>query len=262
MVEKAGSLGYEYIALTDHSRSARVVHGLDLGRLEEKVEELEAVRKKRERRKPQILLGAEVDILSDGKLDYPDEVLSRLEVVIASLHGAFRQSKDRMTGRSLDAIANPYVHVIGHPTTRLIGSREPVEFDFERIVKAAVEAGVALEVNGQPNRLDLTDAMAHAAVEGGALLAIDSDAHSSAQLEQIRYGVFQARRGWVKSDRWSTLGRGRSSTAGCAAARRIARSTSPCCFASPSFGPASGTINATSRRSRCNPPASRITGLS
>jgi DNA polymerase (family X) len=199
MVEKAGSLGYEYIALTDHSRSARVVHGLDLGRLEEKVEELEAVRKKRERRKPQILLGAEVDILSDGKLDYPDEVLSRLEVVVASLHGAFRQSKDRITGRLLDAIANPYVHVIGHPTTRLIGSREPVEFDFERIVGAAVEAGVALEVNGQPNRLDLTDTMAHAAAEAGALFAIDSDAHSSAQLEQIRYGVFQARRGWVEA---------------------------------------------------------------
>ncbi len=199
MVETAAELGYEYIALTDHSRSARIARGLDLDRLEEKIEELEAVRKKRGKRKPRILLGSEVDILPDGKLDYPDEVLARLDVVVASLHAAFRQSPDRMTGRLLDAIANPYVHVIGHPTTRLIGSREPVEFDFDRVVQAAAEAGVALEVNGQPSRLDLNDTLARSAHEAGALLAIDSDAHSAAQLEQIRYGVFQARRGWVEA---------------------------------------------------------------
>jgi DNA polymerase (family 10) len=199
MVETAAELGYEYIALTDHSRSARIARGLDLDRLEEKIEELEAVRKKRGKRKPRILLGSEVDILPDGKLDYPDEVLARLDVVVASLHAAFRQTRDRMTGRLLDAIANPYVNVIGHPTTRLIGSREPVEFDFERVLQAAAEAGVALEVNGQPSRLDLNDTLARSAHEAGALLAIDSDAHSAAQLEQIRYGVFQARRGWVEA---------------------------------------------------------------
>jgi DNA polymerase (family 10) len=199
MVETAAELGYEYIALTDHSPSARIAHGLDPDRLEEKIEEVEAVRKKRGRRKPRILLGSEVDILPDGRLDYPDEILERLDVVVASLHGAFRQSRDRMTGRLLDAIANPYVHVIGHPTTRLIGSREPVEFDFERVVRAATEAGVALEVNGQPSRLDLSDTLARAALEAGALLAIDSDAHSRAQLVQIRYGVFDARRGWVEA---------------------------------------------------------------
>src|SRR5262245_43443304 len=199
MVETAAELGYEYIALTDHSPSARIAHGLDPERLEEKIEEVEAVRKKRGRRKPRILLGSEVDILPDGRLDYPDEILERLDVVVASLHGAFRQSRDRMTGRLLDAIANPYVHVIGHPTTRLIGGREPVEFDFERVVQAATEAGVALEVNGQPSRLDLSDTLARAALEAGALLAIDSDAHSRAQLVQIRYGVFDARRGWVEA---------------------------------------------------------------
>jgi DNA polymerase (family 10) len=144
-------------------------------------------------------MGAEVDILPDGKLDYPDEVLARLDVVVASMHGAFRQSKDRMTGRLLDAIANPYVHIIGHPTTRLLGSREPVEFDFERIVEAAAEAGAALEVNGAPIRLDLNDVMARAASEAGAPLAIDSDAHSAAQLGQTRYGILQARRGWVEA---------------------------------------------------------------
>jgi DNA polymerase (family 10) len=199
MVETAARLGREYIALTDHSQSARIAHGLELDRLERKIEEVEALRKKRGRRKPHVLMGAEVDILADGKLDYPDEVLARLDVVVASLHGSFRQSKERMTGRLLDAIANPYVHIIGHPTTRLIGNREPVDFDFERIVEAAAEAGVALEVNGAPNRLDLDDIMSRAACDAGALLAIDSDAHSTAQLEQTRYGVFQARRGWIEA---------------------------------------------------------------
>jgi DNA polymerase (family 10) len=199
MVETAGRLGREYIALTDHSRSARIAHGLELERLEQKIEEVEALRKKMGSRKPRVLIGAEVDILPDGKLDYPDKILARLDVVVASLHGAFRQSREQMTGRLLDAIANPYVHIIGHPTTRLIGSREGVEFDFERIVEAAAEAGVALEVNGSPNRLDLDDIMSRAAHEAGALLAIDSDAHNTAQLEQTRYGVFQARRGWVEA---------------------------------------------------------------
>jgi DNA polymerase (family 10) len=198
-VETAARLGREYIALTDHSQSARIAHGLGLERLERKIEEVEALRKKRGARKPHVLMGAEVDILADGKLDYPDEVLARLDVVVASLHGSFRQSRERMTGRLLDAIANPYVHIIGHPTTRLIGSREPVDFDFERIVEAAAEAGVALEVNGAPNRLDLDDILSRAACEAGALLAIDSDAHSTAQLEQTRYGVFQARRGWIEA---------------------------------------------------------------
>jgi DNA polymerase (family 10) len=198
MVEAAGKLGLEYIAITDHSPSSRIANGLDIDRLERKIEEVEALRKKRGRRKPRILIGAEVDILSDGRLDYPDEVLARLDVVVVSMHGAFRQSKDRITGRLLDAIANPYAHVIGHPTTRLLGSREPVEFDFERVIEAAVEAGVALEVNGAPGRLDLNDVMARAASEAGALLAIDSDAHSAAQLEQTRYGILQARRAWVE----------------------------------------------------------------
>jgi DNA polymerase (family 10) len=199
MVEAAAELGLEYIAITDHSPSSRIANGLDIDRLERKIEEVEALRKKMGRRKPRILMGAEVDILPDGRLDYPDEVLARLDVVVASMHGAFRQSKDRMTGRLLDAIANPYTSVIGHPTTRLLGSREPVEFDFERIIEAAAEAGVALEVNGSPSRLDLNDVMAQAAYEAGALLAIDSDAHSAAQLEQTRYGVLQARRGWVEA---------------------------------------------------------------
>ena len=199
MVERAAKLGREYIALTDHSQSSRIARGLDLERLELKIEEVEALRKRRGKRKPRVLMGAEVDILADGRLDYPDQILARLDVVVASIHSAFRQSKDRITGRLLDAIANPYVQIIGHPTTRLIGAREPVEFNFRQVVKATVAAGVALEVNGSPNRLDLNDVMTRAAHEAGSLLAIDSDAHSTAQLAQTSFGVSQARRAWVEA---------------------------------------------------------------
>ncbi len=199
MAEQAAELGYDYIALTDHSPSSRIARGLDLDRLEKKIEELEAVRKKMRGRKPRILFGTEVDILASGELDYPDRILSRFDVVTASVHSAFRQSRDRMTDRLLDAIASPYVHIIGHPTARLLGSRDPVEFDFERVVKEVAGAGIALEINGSPFRLDLTDTMARAAKDAGALLAINSDAHSATQLGQIRFGVFQARRGWVEA---------------------------------------------------------------
>ncbi len=199
MVERAGTLGYEYIAITDHSPAARIAHGLDRRRLEDKVEEIERLRSRRGKRRPRIVHGAEVDILSDGRLDYPQDILSQLDIVVASVHSSFRQSPDRMTGRLLNAMANPFVHVLAHPTTRLIGSRAPIDFDFERVVEAAVKNRVALEINGQPYRLDLTDTLARAAKEAGALFAINSDAHSASQLQDIRYGVFQARRGWIES---------------------------------------------------------------
>ena len=199
MVAHAAELGYEYIALTDHSPSQRIARGLDLDRLEEKIDEIERLRKKRREQAPHVLLGAEVDILGDGQLDYPDEILARLDIVVASIHSLFRHSKDETTGRLLDALANPHVDILGHPTGRLIGSREPMEVDFERLLGAAVKAGAALEINGSMYRLDLNDTMAKAAQEAGVLLAIDSDAHSAAQLDQIRYGVFQARRGWIEA---------------------------------------------------------------
>lgn len=199
MVERAGGLGYEYIALSDHSPSERVAHGLDRDRLEKKIEEIERLRKQRKDRLPHILIGSEVDILGDGKLDYPDDILARLDVVVAAIHSNFRQEKERITGRLLDAIAHPNVDVIAHPTSRLIGSREALEMNFERVAEAAAKAGVALEINGSMYRLDLNDVMAKAAQEAGALVAIGSDAHSAAQLEWIRYGVFQARRGWIEA---------------------------------------------------------------
>ena len=199
MVEHAAELGYEYIALTDHSPSQRVAHGLDLDRLEQKIEEIERLRKKRKDRAPHILIGTEVDILADGKLDYPDKILARLDIVVASIHSLFHQSKDEITQRLIDALASPHIDIVGHPTSRLIGSREPLEMDFERVIAAAVKSGAALEINGSMYRLDLNDSMARAAQEAGVLLAIGSDAHSTAQLDQIRYGVFQARRGWIEA---------------------------------------------------------------
>ncbi len=197
MVEHAAALGYEYIALTDHSPSQRVAHGLDLDRLEQKIEEIERLRRKRKDRAPRILIGAEVDILADGQLDYPDKILARFDIVIASIHSLFHQSKDEITERLLVALANPHVDIVGHPTSRLIGSREALEMNFERVIAAAVKSGAALEINGSMYRLDLNDSMARAAQEAGVLLAIGSDAHSTAQLDQIRYGVFEARRGWI-----------------------------------------------------------------
>jgi DNA polymerase (family 10) len=198
MVEAADALGYEYVALIDHSPSARVAHGLDEERLEEKIEVIEKLRRTRHGRL-RILIGAEVDILSNGKLDYNDKILARLDVVVASVHAGFRQSRDRMTGRLLDAISNPYVHIIGHPTTRIIGGRDAVDFDFDRILKAVVDQNVAFEIDGQPDRLDLTDTLVRVANEAGAVFAINSDAHSVSQLEYIRYAVFDARRGWTEA---------------------------------------------------------------
>lgn len=200
MAAGAAALGYEYIALTDHSPSERIAHGLDRKQLEKKIEELDRVRSRRgTRSKPRILLGAEVDILANGKLDYPDEILASCDLVVAAVHSSFRQSRDRMTRRLVDAIANPYVQILAHPLTRLMGSRDPIDFDFERILEAAVKAGVALEVSAQPLRLDLPDTMARLAQEAGALLAINTDAHSVGQLELMRYGVYQARRGWIEA---------------------------------------------------------------
>jgi DNA polymerase (family 10) len=199
MVERAAELGYEYVALADHSPAARIARGLERNRLEQKIAEVERLRRTRRGKPPLILLGAEVDILADGSLDYPDDVLAQLDVVTASVHAAFRQSKDRMTGRLLDAMSNPHVHILGHPTGRLLGTREPVALDFGRVLEKAASWGVALELNASMYRLDLSDVMAGAAQNAGVLLAIDSDAHSTAQLEHIRYGVMQARRGWIES---------------------------------------------------------------
>jgi DNA polymerase (family 10) len=200
IADAAERLGYEYVAIADHSPSSRIARGLGPQALSRKLDELERVRAERGGRRPHLLFATEVDIRADGTLDYPADVLARFDVVIAAIHGSFRQGRDRMTKRILAAVANPFVHVLGHPTARLLGAREPVDFDFDRVAKACAESGVALEVNGAATRLDLVDTDARRARAAGALLAIASDAHSVVGLEQIRLAVCQARRGWVDAD--------------------------------------------------------------
>ncbi|MBZ5506642.1 MAG: DNA polymerase/3'-5' exonuclease PolX [Acidobacteriia bacterium] len=197
MVARAEAMNYEYLALTDHSPSQRIARGLDRTRLHKKIRELEKLRQARGNSGPRLLLGAEVDILPDGKLDYPDGILALFDVVIAAIHGNFNQTRKEMTERLLRAIDHPCVNIIAHPTARLIGKREPIEFDFDRVVSAATKANVALEIDGSPWRLDLNDILARSAADAGALLSITADAHSAAQLGYLRFGVLQARRAWI-----------------------------------------------------------------
>jgi DNA polymerase (family X) len=199
MVSRAEELGYDYVALTDHSLSARIANGLDEKRLEQKLEEIQRLRAKRRGKKPEILIGAEVDILSNGRLDYTDLILERLDVVVVAIHSAFAQPSDRMTERILDALDHPRVNVLAHPTARLLGSRAPITFDFARIVARAIERRIALEINGSYLRIDLNDAMAREAAAAGCLFSIASDAHTPSSLNDVRYGVLQGRRAWLGS---------------------------------------------------------------
>jgi len=198
-VAAAKARGYEYLAITDHSKALAMAFGFDAARVRQSVGEIEEARK----RHPgiHILHGLEVDILGDGELDLDDETLSLLDWVIVSIHSRLEQSPDVATARVLRAVSHPGVHALGHPTGRLIGSRVPMAFDMERVAEAAAENGVAMEINASPERLDLSDVNARLALEKGCRFVISTDAHAVGQLEQIRYGVFQARRaGLTKAD--------------------------------------------------------------
>lgn len=196
MAESALRLGYEYIAITDHSPSQTIANGLSIERLRAKQKELETAAKKFKNIK--VLMGTEVDIKSDGTLDYPDNVLKELDVVIASVHSGFKMERQTMTNRIIKAIKNPYVHALGHPTGRLIGERDPYDVDIDLVIEAALEYGKALEVNGSYWRLDMNDLHARKAVDAGVKVIISTDAHSTDQLPFMRYGVGTARRGWVE----------------------------------------------------------------
>lgn len=195
MALMAKSLGYEYVAITDHSPSARIANGLSIERLYEKKEELNSVRKKV--KGIRILIGSEVDILSDGSLDYPDSVLKDLDVVIAAVHSGFKMERAKMTKRIVNAIKNPFVHFVAHPTGRLIGERDPYDLDLEQVFKTAKEFGTAIEVNSHYLRLDLNDVNIRKAIDMGIKLVISTDAHSAGQLTLMRLGVATARRGWA-----------------------------------------------------------------
>jgi len=198
MARQAHRNGLEYLAITDHSRRVTMAHGLDQQRLREQGREIDRIGKKL----PGIALlrGIEVDILEDGSLDLPDNVLGELDWVVASAHYKLEQTPAEMTRRLIKAIRNPNVDVIGHPSGRLLGHREPSRFDFAEILRVAGEENCALEVDCQPDRLDLTDTACMAAKRAGVKIVISSDAHSPRDLDLLEYGINQARRGWVEKD--------------------------------------------------------------
>jgi len=198
MVRAARDRGYEYVAITDHSKALGMTKGFDAARVRQSVGEMAAVR--REVPGIEVLHGLEVDILADGTLDLDDESLALLDWVIVSLHSQLAQPEDLATARVLRAIEHPAVHVMGHPTGRKIGAREGARFDTERVFARAAELGVAMEINGQPDRLDLSDGNARLAREKGVPFVLDTDAHGIPSLDYIDNAVFNARRAWLTKE--------------------------------------------------------------
>ena len=196
MADKAKSLGYDYIAITDHSPSMRVVRGMDARKAADQIEAIDRYNETHEGLT--ILKGMEVDILEDGTLDMDPVILRELDIVVAAIHTKFSLSKEAQTRRLRKAMDNPLVHVIAHPTGRLIGKRSPLSLHLHRIYRHAAENGVFLEINSQPERLDLSDVNIIEAKEAGVRFTLSTDAHAAAQLEYIRYGINQARRGWIE----------------------------------------------------------------
>ena len=204
MVRAVRDRGYEYCAITEHSKSLAMVGGFDEARVLQSVDEIAAVRKA----VPgiEVLHGLEVDILAAGELDLGDDALKLLDWVIVSLHSRLNQPGPTITARVLEALSHPAVSAMGHPTGRLIGAREPAALDMERVLERAAERGVIMEINAQPDRSDLSDVHARMAREMGVAMVIDTDAHSIAQLDYLRYGVCVARRaGLTRDDVLNTL---------------------------------------------------------
>ncbi|TAK37198.1 MAG: DNA polymerase/3'-5' exonuclease PolX [Chloroflexota bacterium] len=197
MVEAARARGYAYVAITDHSIGLSVAHGLSVERVRKQRRLIDRLN---EQYAPfRILHGTEVDIRADGTLDYDDEVMREFDIVTASVHSGFSRPRDKMTERILRAVRNPFVDILNHPSGRLLGKRPEYAVDLEAVIRAAAEAGTALEVNSQPDRMDLDAGWARRAKEAGAILVIDTDSHAGDQLRNIRYGVAIARRGWIEA---------------------------------------------------------------
>lgn len=196
MAEAARDRGLEYVAITDHSRRLAMARGLDPKRLLEQLEEIDRLNETLIG--ITVLKGIEVDILEDGSLDLPDEDLSRLDLVVGAVHSHFRLSRQQQTERILRAMDHPYFTILAHPTGRLIDERAPYEVDMSRVIRHARERGCFLEVNAHPIRLDLADTDCQAAKEAGVMVSINSDAHRTLDFGNLRYGVGQARRGWIE----------------------------------------------------------------
>jgi DNA polymerase (family X) len=196
MAAAAKKLGYRYILITDHSKAVTIANGLDEKRAVENIERIHAARKKV--KGIEIWAGAEVDILGDGKLDYPNSLLKQFDIVLVSVHSRMNMPADEMTGRLLKALENPYVRILGHPTGRQILKRDPYQFDLEKVFAAAKKNGVILELNGNPERLDLCDRHVKLARDKGMKIIISTDAHRPAHFDFMRFGVMTARRGWME----------------------------------------------------------------
>jgi DNA polymerase (family 10) len=196
MALAAKERGLEYLAITEHSKRLTVAHGLDAVRLTKQIDEIRRLNDVLDH--ITVLTGIEVDILDDGSLDLPNSVLSKLDLVVAAVHSKFDLPRARQTDRILRALDNPHVRILAHPTGRLIDEREPYDVDMQRVIRKAYDRGVALEVNAHPQRLDLLDTHCQMAKAEGVLVAINSDAHSTFELDGLRFGVGQARRGWLE----------------------------------------------------------------
>src|SRR3989338_8500917 len=196
MARAAAARGYEYAALCDHSQSLKVAHGMTVARLKQQAQKIGALNQRF--RNFRLLMGSEVDILADGRMDYPSDILAKLDFVVGSVHSGFSRPQAEQTRRIERAMENPYVTVVGHPTGRLMGQREAYAVDLERLFRTAKATGTAMEINGQPKRLDLNDAAAHRARGAGVMLTLATDSHSVAQLEQVVYGLAVARRAWLE----------------------------------------------------------------
>ena len=196
LVEAAKEHGYSYFALTDHSQGLGVARGLTVERLIEQKKEIDALNRKL--KNFHILHGTEVDIRSDGTLDFPDSILEMLDIVVASVHSGFKQAKEQLTSRIVAAMKNPLVSIIAHPTGRLIGERDAYEVDMDKILQTAKETGTAMEINAYPLRLDLSDIYAKEAKALGIPIVISTDAHVTTQFNFMFYGVSIARRAWLE----------------------------------------------------------------
>lgn len=196
VVEKARQIRLSYMVLTDHSQSLKIAGGLTENELLEQIEIIHKLN--RTLRNFTVLCGSEVDILSDGSLDFPDRLLERLDFVVASVHSGFKQTRKQLTDRIVKAMKNKHVNLIAHPTGRLMGERDSYEVDLEEIFKVARETNTALEINSYPGRLDLNNSQVQRARELGVTLAISTDAHTLDQFENLVYGVSVARRGWCE----------------------------------------------------------------
>jgi DNA polymerase (family X) len=211
MADHARQLGYAYLAITDHSRSLRIAHGQSVEALALQIEQIDRLN---ERWKDfRLLKCCEVDILEDGSLDMPDDILERLDLRVCSIHSRFKMPREKQTERVLRAMDNPNFNIFAHPTGRLLDQRPGYDIDLERVLIGAKERGCYLEINAHPERLDLNDAAARLAKDTGVKLAISTDAHSPGELDYMHFGVDQGRRGWLEpgdvlnTRRWPELKR-------------------------------------------------------